>query len=196
MARSTRKDEDTPSARQEAGLVEDDYEPQVPETEPLDEETLAQMEAATAETGASMAYMSEEDMKLEMQATVVGPPGYGSPDPATNLGKLVPLEGHPLRSDALPEGHPAAISEEYAAGYTDVTTMPGEPSTPIGPSDLDTDLMGTAEDAASGDVNATQGAVDLAESEGVDLSQVEGTGENGRITKADVETYVAANPAS
>lgn len=41
------------------------------------------------------------------------------------------------------------------------------------------------------DVEATVAAMDLAEEHGVDLSQVSGTGEDGRITKPDVEAYIA-----
>ncbi|MEM8599289.1 MAG: E3 binding domain-containing protein [Bacteroidota bacterium] len=38
--------------------------------------------------------------------------------------------------------------------------------------------------------NATDGAVQLAEDEGVDLNEVEASSEDGRITKADVEAYL------
>lgn len=39
-------------------------------------------------------------------------------------------------------------------------------------------------------VNATDGAKELAETEGVDLSAVEGSGSGGRITKSDVEKHL------
>lgn len=39
-------------------------------------------------------------------------------------------------------------------------------------------------------IDATDGALELAESEGVDLAGVEGTGSSGRITKSDVEKYL------
>jgi len=38
-------------------------------------------------------------------------------------------------------------------------------------------------------VNATPGAIDLAKELGVDLSKVEGSGFEGRITKTDVDAY-------
>lgn len=44
------------------------------------------------------------------------------------------------------------------------------------------------------EIDATDGAVELADAEGVDLSKVKGTGEGGRVTKGDVEDYVAAHP--
>jgi len=40
--------------------------------------------------------------------------------------------------------------------------------------------------------NATDGALELATSEGLDITEVTGTGKGGRITKADVEAYLAA----
>lgn len=41
-------------------------------------------------------------------------------------------------------------------------------------------------------INATESAVKLAEEYGIDLSQVTGTGQDGRITKADVEGLIDA----
>jgi pyruvate dehydrogenase E2 component (dihydrolipoyllysine-residue acetyltransferase) len=38
-------------------------------------------------------------------------------------------------------------------------------------------------------VNATPGALTYAEAKGIDLSNVPGTGQDGRITKGDVEAY-------
>jgi pyruvate/2-oxoglutarate dehydrogenase complex dihydrolipoamide acyltransferase (E2) component len=188
------------SARQEAGLVEEDFEQQpndevVAAGEHFDAEQVEESgSAGLLHTNLNLPYMSEEEQSMEIPATVVGPPGYGSPDPASSAGVLVPLDQHPLRADVLPEGHPAAISEDYAKGYLDLTTVPGEPSTPIAvtpatPEEEDDDA------AAESEVDATESAVALAEENGVDLSEVEGTGTDGRITKADVQAYLDENPA-
>lgn len=108
-------------------------------------------------------YMSEEDQGMQLLPKIVGPPQYGSPDPATAASGLLTLEdGHPL--DLLPEGHPAAISEDYAA-----------------------DLFGGGSDE---EINATDSARELAEAESVDLRQVSGTGKDGKVTKEDVEKFV------
>ena len=56
----------------------------------------------------------------------------------------------------------------------------------LDPNDQPTDEANTAAEAEGG-VNATAGAITAANDLGVDLSTVEGTGTNGRITKADVE---------
>lgn len=42
-----------------------------------------------------------------------------------------------------------------------------------------------------GEVDATQGARDLAAAEGIELTELEGSGENGRILKSDVEQALA-----
>jgi len=125
-------------------------------------------------------YMSEEDQFMEMEAQVVGPPQYGSPDPATAAGRLLPLDQHPLNAEALPEDHPAAISEDYGQGYQ--------------PSDLQVALAGGAADAetqaSNSEANATAAAVTLANESNVDLADVEGTGTDGKITKDDVQNYI------
>lgn len=109
-------------------------------------------------------YVSEEMQGMEMEAKTFGPPQYGSPDPASAASRLMTLEdGHPL---AGVEQGTAAISDDYGAEGT-------------APTD-DTEI------------DATDGAKELAADEDVDLSQVEGTGQDGRITKGDVEDFIAA----
>lgn len=110
-------------------------------------------------------YVSEEMQGMEMIPKTVGPPQYGSPDPASAASRLMTLEdGHPLAG--LDSGT-AAISDDYGA---DVAAGGEEPDS---------------------EIDATDGAKELAEEENVDLSQVEGTGADGRITKGDVESYIA-----
>ena len=53
-----------------------------------------------------------------------------------------------------------------------------------------TPLMEIATGNPGGEINATQGAVELATAEGVNLADVEGTGQNGKIVKSDVEQYI------
>jgi hypothetical protein len=47
-----------------------------------------------------------EDQSQEIKPTVMGPPGFGSPDPATASGILAPVVDHPLR---------ATFSDDYGA---------------------------------------------------------------------------------
>ena len=47
-------------------------------------------------------------------------------------------------------------------------------------------------EADAAEVVATQAAIDHAEAEGIDISAIQGTGKDGRVTKADVEAAIAA----
>jgi pyruvate/2-oxoglutarate dehydrogenase complex dihydrolipoamide acyltransferase (E2) component len=147
----------------------------------MDDQLAAERAAGvTAPTGVVLAssfpnpYVSEEMQGMEMIAKTFGPPQYGSPDPASAAGRLMTLEdGHPLAG--LPEDHPVAISEDY-----------GEPGTVQRPEDA----VQLPHEGA--EIDATDGATELASEENIDLSEVNGTGADGRITKSDVEDYIAA----
>lgn len=127
------------TARQEAGLVESDFEKNprdevVEAGEHLSDESEESGEVILSSPSAlASPYMSAEEQGLPMSTEIVGPPAYGSPEPATSAGKLLSLRDHPLRSDAMPEGHPAAIAEDYGADHTGDYVMPGESSHPVIP---------------------------------------------------------------
>lgn len=53
----------------------------------------------------------DQDMAVELQPVVIGPPAYASPDPATASGRLVPVEEHPLN-----------LSDDYGKSVLDVAT--------------------------------------------------------------------------
>lgn len=95
-------------------------------------------------------YMSEEDQQVEMKPVVVGPPGYGSPEPVSQAGRLVPIADHPLAPENAPEG--AAISEDYGADVEGVTTTPLTTTAPVAPmTDLELASAGLAVPAEEGD---------------------------------------------
>jgi hypothetical protein len=138
------------SVRQEAGLVEKDYE-RLPNDETVEAGEQTDHEANELVGGVIMPepsamaspYMGWEEQGMELKTEIVGPPSYGSPDPTTSAGKLLPLRDHPLRADALPEGHPAAVSDDYGADHEGATVMPGESSSSVIPkTDLENDLEG------------------------------------------------------
>jgi len=154
-------------SRVDAGLVEEDYEVPVREDRQLayeesqDEDREIPTEVVTfAPSSVANPHVSEEEQDMEMTPAVFGPPAYGSPDPATSATTLMPLDQYP---------EDAPISDDYG----------------VVPEATEGD-----EGAGEGEYNATKGAVELADTEGVDLGEVEGTGEDGRITKADVESYL------
>jgi len=200
-----------PQERVDAELVEDSPESQGPnfdlpeETFDSAEEQLAWQSRAGAPAGGVIEefqpsaqmnpYVSEEEQGMEMRPALVGPPSYGSPRPETSAGRLVSLEQHPLRADALPDDHPAAISADYGKGQTGtlkgVDTVTSRPSAPL--SDMERDVIGERDDREAdlqASENATDAARELAAAEGVSLSEVEGTGTDGRITKDDVQNYI------
>jgi pyruvate/2-oxoglutarate dehydrogenase complex dihydrolipoamide acyltransferase (E2) component len=135
-------------------------------------------------------YLSQEDQGMEMVAQVVGPPAYGSPDPVTSAGKLVPLTQHPLNAAALPEGHPAAIDESYGEGYGR-TLVAGVPQR----TDLERHLVGDRTVEGNQEIDATDSARELANEHGVDLNEVEGSGKDGRVTQDDVKQFLADQEA-
>jgi|SRR3972149_8042953 len=63
--------------------------------------------------------VTEELQDMELNPIVLGPPAYGSPDPRTSAGRLVPVSSHPNK---------ALISDNYGA---DVATVDREAAVTI-----------------------------------------------------------------
>lgn len=185
-----------PEDRVQAGLVEKNNESKNGDTtlpdeifENAEDQLAAQRRAGAVEGGVYEDFtpssqqnpnVSEEEQGMEMKAAIVGPPSYGSPRPETSAGRLLPLHEHPLRIEALPAGHPAAISGDYGVSN-------------VGLTDLERDSAGGREDReAEGEAsdNATDAAKELAAENGVNLADVDGSGEGGRITKTDVQDFI------
>lgn len=59
-------------------------------------------------------YVSEEEQDMEMKPVVFAPPGYGSPDPNTNVVALAPVEEtkHELGADYAKGVESAAVAKE------------------------------------------------------------------------------------
>jgi hypothetical protein len=104
-------------------------------------EHLGDAEIPEFDPGTRSPYMSEEDNQYPMRTEIMGPPAYGSPDPTTSAGQLLPLNDHPLNPANLPEDHPAAISADYGADHVGTEVLPGESSAPA-QTDLARDLQG------------------------------------------------------
>src|SRR5215467_7521971 len=164
--------EETPkkksTSRADAGLVEADAEIQpqdeaIAAGEAFPEEALEEgVFTESAPSALRVSGMSEEEQSMDMTPVIVGPPAYGSPDPITAGGRLLPLDQHPFNPENLPEDHPARIDPDYGKGYqADLSPdeigsqFPGAP----GRTDLETDLLGTA---GGGDGSATTQAADQA----------------------------------
>src|SRR5262245_60845347 len=120
-----------------------------------------------------------EEQGMEMTPVLVGPPAYGSPDPQTSAGRLIPLAEHP-HAEEIAE---TTYGEGYTANLTAAETLASSP----GP--------GTGTDA-EGEAAASAAAQTLADEAGVDISQVTGTGVGGNVTKADVQNYINERDAA
>jgi pyruvate/2-oxoglutarate dehydrogenase complex dihydrolipoamide acyltransferase (E2) component len=118
-------------------------------------------------------YRTLEEQGEEMAPVIVGPPAYGSPDPLSSTGRLIPLDVHP-QAEEIAE---TTYGEGYTANLTAEETLAPSP----GPG------TGTDEE---GEEKATEAAQTLADEHGVNLADVEGTGKDGNVTKADVQKFI------
>ena len=128
---------------------------------------------------------------MEMSPRVFGPPAYGSPDPLTAAGRLVPLEDHPLGQDGVPAA--SAIAEDYAGDVMGTNLAPGEGAHPGGPqrSDLELDAMGL-----QGERVAVQGGEDAyAEMSKDELLELAGKREIAGRSSMNKEELVEAHVA-
>lgn len=189
------------TSRAEAGLVEEGFEAQpqdeaIAAGEHIDFDALEEADGLveTAQSSLKVSGMSQEEQSMDMTPAVVGPPGYGSPDPVTAAGRLLPLDQHPFNPNALPDDHPARIDENYGVGYqADLsgdeigTQFPGAP----GRSDLETDLLGTGESEAEATDYGAQTKDELlaeAQTRGLDVTSAN--------TKAEIITALQEDDAS
>lgn len=191
------------SARQEAGLVEEDFEQRTQADEAIDagehfdaeahEEAGNQLITAQAKGNP---YMSQEEQDLDMEPQVMGPPQYGSPDPVTSAGRLLPLATHPLRPDVLPEDTEAAISEDYGKdveGYMHPSTATSHSIT-AGPSDLENDLQGGKVGSSSEATGDEQDYEEMSKSDLKDEAARRGLDDSG--TKADLVAVLEEDDAA
>ena len=129
----------------------------------------------------------------------------GSEDAAEEAAE--PAEPEPVAAAQGPTGGGAATrSQQGPTGTERPSLEPVEPSTPAAPSDPGPASVPAAAPAAAAPV-ATAGddsrrsvlspvVRKLAADNDIDLDQVQGTGEGGRITRKDVETFIAAGGAA
>ena len=102
-------------------------------SQPADPGTVKQPSMTLAP---SFAQEDQERVAQELPAVeVIGPPGFASPDPATQTGKLVAIEEHPL-SDELAEDYGLSVanraevvtSSPLTGGGHDATELPDDTS--------------------------------------------------------------------
>ena len=108
-----------------------------------------------------------ETAPVESLLAIIGPAG-------TDVSGIVSGGGAPAKASAPAAATPVAAKEETKAAAVPVATS----------------------NASGGRILASPLAKKIAADKGIDLSQVSGTGENGRIVKSDVESFKAAPVAA
>jgi pyruvate dehydrogenase E2 component (dihydrolipoamide acetyltransferase) len=122
------------------------------------------------------------DMEVYAKGSILYLVDEGSTIPVDGVIAVVGAAGEDYQS--LLAGAPAAAAPAPAAEKT--------PETPAAQPTVSAPAAVSAPPVASGDerLKASPLAKKLAQDKGVDLSQIQGTGENGRIVRKDVESFV------
>jgi pyruvate dehydrogenase E2 component (dihydrolipoamide acetyltransferase) len=122
------------------------------------------------------------DMEVYAKGSILYLVDEGSTIPVDGVIAVVGAAGEDYQS--LLAGAPAAAAPAPAAEKT--------PETPAAQPTVSAPAAVSASPVASGDerLKASPLAKKLAQDKGVDLSQIQGTGENGRIVRKDVESFV------
>ncbi|MEY4002151.1 MAG: hypothetical protein RIT07_193 [Bacteroidota bacterium] len=140
----------------------------------------------SVKSGDVLAEVETDKATMEMEVYAKGSILYlvdeGSTIPVDGVIAVVGAAGEDYQS--LLAGAPAAAAPALAAEKT--------PETPAAQPTVSAPAAVSAPAVASGDerLKASPLAKKLAQDKGVDLSQIQGTGENGRIVRKDVESFV------
>ena len=134
-------------------------------------------EGDTVPIGTLLATFETADAVTESSA-----PAAGSPPPAANSAPPSPAASAPAEVPAAPQRPP---SQTTPPPHAPRAVQPA-PAAPPGSSAA----VATAP-SSNGDIRATPVVRKLASEHGVDLDKVPGTGLNGRVTRQDVEQFIA-----
>jgi 2-oxoisovalerate dehydrogenase E2 component (dihydrolipoyl transacylase) len=118
-----------------------------------------------------------------------GDAAAASPPAAPSRPQPTPPQG------AAPQAPPASPSASRATSESVPPQSAQRPSSP-GPSMSSSPPAATAERPDLSEVRATPAVRKLAAENGIDISQLEGTGLAGRVSKKDVEDYIASAQAA
>jgi 2-oxoisovalerate dehydrogenase E2 component (dihydrolipoyl transacylase) len=115
-------------------------------------------------------------------ASPASTPGQARPQPT-------PPASAPAAQGSQSSSRPSSTSES-------VPPQPAQRPSPSSMSSPSSASTATAERADLSDVRATPAVRKLAAENGIDISQIEGTGLGGRVSKKDVEDYIASAQAA
>ena len=107
-------------------------------------------------------------------------------------GSTIPVDGVIAVVGATGEDYQSLLAGAPAAAAAPAPAAEKTPETPAAQPSVSAPAAVSAPPVASGDerLKASPLAKKLAQDKGVDLSQIQGTGENGRIVRKDVESFV------
>jgi pyruvate dehydrogenase E2 component (dihydrolipoamide acetyltransferase) len=107
-------------------------------------------------------------------------------------GSTIPVDGVIAVVGAAGEDYQSLLAGAPAAAAAPAPAAEKTPETPAAQPTVSAPAAVSAPPVASGDerLKASPLAKKLAQDKGVDLSQIQGTGENGRIVRKDVESFV------
>jgi pyruvate dehydrogenase E2 component (dihydrolipoamide acetyltransferase) len=107
-------------------------------------------------------------------------------------GSTIPVDGVIAVVGATGEDYQSLLAGAPAAAAAPAPAAEKTPETPAAQPTVSAPAAVSAPPVASGDerLKASPLAKKLAQDKGVDLSQIQGTGENGRIVRKDVESFV------
>jgi pyruvate dehydrogenase E2 component (dihydrolipoamide acetyltransferase) len=111
-------------------------------------------------------------------------------------GSTIPVDGVIAVVGAAGEDYQSLLAGAPAAAAAPAPAAEKTPETPAAQPTVSAPAAVSASPVASGDerLKASPLAKKLAQDKGVDLSQIQGTGENGRIVRKDVESFVPGTP--
>ncbi|MFN2519802.1 MAG: dihydrolipoamide acetyltransferase family protein [Candidatus Limnocylindria bacterium] len=145
-------------------------------------------EGETVPIGTSLAFFDTVEAESAAAQQAESGSGDGVQSPTQVPQQAAPQAAQPANSAAEPDA-PAAAPATPAAEPAQARAAS---STAVGPRPSPAAQDGERERPDTSDVRATPAVRKLASEFGVDISQLKGTGLNGRVSKQDVETFIAS----
>jgi pyruvate/2-oxoglutarate dehydrogenase complex dihydrolipoamide acyltransferase (E2) component len=161
---------------------------------------LATFDTADGDVAAASPAAASPPQQAPRASTPPGAPPASPPQPAPRASAPPATSPAPAPAAQRPQSSPAQLPSEptpsapsqWAPSQT--ARRPSSPS--MSSSQPSASATATAERPDLSDVRATPAVRKLAAENGIDISQLEGTGLGGRVSKKDVEDYIASAQAA
>src|SRR5437773_10438804 len=148
--------------------------------------------SAQPQPGAAPQSAAAQPPKPSQRGGAQAPQGPGAP-----AGRSAPGGPYPQGPSAVePPSQPSASSAPAQAPTPARAAPPQPPQSPAPAPQSSAASTATAERPDLSDVRATPAVRKLASEQGIDISQIEGTGLGGRVSRKDVEDFIAQRQSS